>query len=64
MQIELMNQWKKKRLFCVFKSFAKDHRRHSEYKNNYVYCLSLFAKWWKDFQKIKNKNSRRYIEIL
>ena len=64
MQIESMNQWKKKRLFCVFKSFAKNHRRHFEYENNYICCLSLFAKWWKNFQKIKSRNSKWYIETL
>ena len=40
-----MNQWKKKRLFCVFKNFAKNHRRQSEYENDCVCCLSLSAKW-------------------
>ena len=62
MKIELMNQWKKKCLFCVFKSFAKDHRQQFKYENDYIYCLSLFIKWWEIFQKIKSKNSKRYID--
>ena len=43
MQIESMNQ-KKKHLFYVFKSFAKNHRRQFKYEDDYIYCLSLFAK--------------------
>ena len=55
---------KKKRLFCVFKSFVKNHRRQSEYENDYICCLSLFTKWWKNFRKIKSRNLKRYIETL
>ena len=44
MQIEFINRWEKKCLFCVFKSFAKNHRQHSEYENDYIYYLLLSAK--------------------
>ena len=44
MQIELINRYKKKRLFCVFKSFGKNYRQYFKYENNYISYLLLFAK--------------------
>ena len=51
-------------MLYIFESFARIHWKHAEYDYHDVYCLSLLIKWWRNFRKIKSRDSKRHIKIL